>query len=215
LKLNILNINFYIFLILLIFNLAFYYIFKKINFNYDINKKLEFMGKLCLFTFFSLFLLYLYFIYSGIFLKFFNFCSPFKPIYCETSSTQATNELNRNLTSNDEGKIIKTNNNSNNHRSTNINESNNNSNIGNNNNNTTIQPTTSNTNNDQQPNITTTTRTETHTFGYTIQNSNFSNDNLPLLDSRSNTPTPTNTHNFTLNNQHFIDNKTSQSKHSN
>jgi hypothetical protein len=224
LKLNILNINFYIFFILLIFNLACYFIINIINFNYDINKKLEFIGKLCLFTFFSLFLLYLYFIYSGLLFKFFNFCSPFKTIYCETSSAEAASELNRNLlnTSNDEGKTIEKINNSNNHNSTNLNHSSNNSNIGNNHNNNTTGIQSTNTNNDQQPtntNLTTTTRTETHTYAYTIQNNNnnnnFSDENLPFLDSRSSTPTPTNTRTHTQYIQQTILNKTSQSKYSN
>jgi hypothetical protein len=221
LKINIFAFNYYMISICLIFIVSCYFILYKVNFNYDINKVLSFTGKFCLFSIFSLFFIYLYFIYNGLLFKFFNFCSPFKTIYCETSSAEAENELNRNLSSsNDPGKIVKTNNNSHNHNSTNLNESNHNSNIGNNNNNNTgIHPT--NSNNNQQPNtnLTTTTRTETHTFAYTIQNNNnnnFSDENLPYLDSRSSTPTPTNTRiNLEPYIQQTIENKTSQSKYSN
>jgi len=95
LYLNFLHIYFYIGLIFLIFILAFYFILKKkINFSYDINKKIGFTGKIILVSIFSFFLaIYVYNYMGGIF-KFINIVSPFKFIYCESTSSQAQNELN-------------------------------------------------------------------------------------------------------------------------
>jgi hypothetical protein len=186
LKIGILHIYSYFFLIFIIFILATYFIYYKIEFIYNIDKQLTFTGKIILFSMFTLFFMYLYSIYTGTMIKFIQHLSPFKTIYCESTSAQVENDLNNLVT--DTSKII----NSNNTDSTNVN-GNNNSNIGN----RQIQPSNTNTNtsntsngNEQQPltNITSTrTRTETHSVEYITNNSN---DNLSFLDSRSSTPTP-------------------------
>jgi hypothetical protein len=179
LKMGILHIYSYFFLIFIIFILATYFIYYKIEFIYNINKQLTFTGKIILFSMFTLFFIYLYSIYTGTIIKFIQHLSPFKTIYCESTSAQVENDLN-NLRSNS---VV----NSNNTDSTNVN-GNNNSNIGN----RQIQPSNTNTNtsNEQQSftNVTATRiQTETRTVNFLTNNSD---DNLPFLDSRSSTPTP-------------------------
>lgn len=167
------NLYYYLFILFIIFIIACYFIINKVNFIYDINKQLSFTGKFILISLFSLFWVYLYSIYSGLIFKIFNIISPFKTIYCETSSTQAANELN-NLNDNSTplGTVI----NSNNENSTNLNQSNNNSNIGN-----TIvrEPTDTNTNTNQHHTSTTNTRTVSLLVSeYSTNNNNSSTSNI-------------------------------------
>jgi len=191
--------NFYILLLFIVFIVAAHFIFYTVNFNYDINKVLSFTGKLTLFSILSLILIYMYCSYNGSIIKFINHLSPFKTIYCESSSTRATNDLN-NLTGTNDGPSI----NSNNTNSTNVN-GNNNSNIGNsgiqpsnNTNSSTNTNRTTNNSNDQSTTLRS-IRTSTQSLEYVQHgNNNFNNDNPTYLDSRSSTPTPKSMNNLNI-----------------
>jgi hypothetical protein len=156
----ILNINFYngihffylaSLLILVIFTI--YFIKYKMPYEaYNLSKKLKFSGKCIFVSLMLLFILYIYSIYNGTFIKIFNTICPFETIYCESGSSSVEKDLS-NLESK-EGTIITSKNNSppplgpgeggSDKNLTNFNESSNNSNAGNNNNNLNQQPSTCN-----------------------------------------------------------------------
>jgi len=99
---NIFNFYYYL-LLFLILTLAFYFIKQKVDFIYDINKQVSFIGKMTLLSLFSLYLLYLYSIYSRLLNQILDiYLSPFfKTIHCESTSSEAAREMESTLQNNE------------------------------------------------------------------------------------------------------------------
>jgi hypothetical protein len=79
---------FYLFSLIIIIIITIYFIkYKMLYEHYNLSKKLTFAGKFIFISLFFLFILYIYTIYNGIFVKFFNSILPFETIYCETGTS--------------------------------------------------------------------------------------------------------------------------------